>query len=60
MAENVVKEVIFSGFSENFQIKVTLEPCYKVLFLAEPFPSQRIERTEPLKSKLSNWVQYGV
>lgn len=50
--ESVVEVVIFSGISENFQKKDILQPSYKVLFLSEPFPLQRMKRMQPLKSQI--------
>lgn len=51
VAENVGELVVFSGL-RKLPDKHKLEPCSKVLFLLEPFPLQRLERIQPLKSQM--------
>lgn len=52
VAENVVEVVIFSGLSENFQIKIYRSLVIRSYFWQNLFPLQRVERMQPLKSQM--------
>lgn len=48
----MVEVVIFSGLSENFQIKIYRSLVIRSYFWQNLFPLQRVERMQPLKSQM--------